>query len=259
MSKSAGDAGHLPQPDSQRIGYISMAGEAECAQVGQIAFAAAFADRQNVVGVPKTFPADRFQTPIVEHDFSVRTARMFQPPKRFDRIDFAKRAASSIARVDALAKIAGVGSQAPLVHAPAGTKRAAAPWNFDRAPSAQRPPARAGWQLGTKDASAQHGSLCAHCCKRPDSERRMKEGCDQCADPPRIEQGFPAGWNLAGQRRCSSGDRNSTFMKHLLDTAQGLACARFVFNQREPDVAIAMFPEPHSGADCDFRFGQQLL
>ena len=49
------------------------------------------------------------------------------------------------------------------------------------------------------------------------------------------------------------------FRQHLLDAAQGLAGALFVFDEGEADVAVAVVAEADAGAYGYFGFGQQQL
>ncbi len=139
-----------------------MAGQTEGPDVAKVAFAAALADRNDVVRVPETFPVYGFQAPIVEHQGPACATRALQPAQRLQCVDAANGASATVAREDPLAKISWIGAEPPFMHAPVGTECATAPWNFDGAPSAQSTALRPRWKLGAEGASAGHGSLRAH-------------------------------------------------------------------------------------------------
>jgi hypothetical protein len=63
------------EPLLQQYGLFSMADQAESAKILEIAFAAAFRDRQNVIGVPETAPRHSFQAPAFEQNTASAAAR----------------------------------------------------------------------------------------------------------------------------------------------------------------------------------------
>ncbi len=73
-----------------------MARETKRADVFKVALAAAFAYRQDVVGIPEALPAHGVQAEIIEHYFSAVSASALQSAEGFHRVDSAKRAAAAV-------------------------------------------------------------------------------------------------------------------------------------------------------------------
>ncbi len=141
--------------------------QAERANVFKVAFAPAFADRQNMVRIPEAFAGHGFQSPIIQHQFSTGAAGALQSSECFQRVDMAERAATSVAGKHSLAKIAWIGAQAPFMDAPVGAKCQSAWRNFQRTPAAQRASAASLRKQGANGTSAGHGSLRTHGNKQP--------------------------------------------------------------------------------------------
>ena len=114
-----------------------MALQAQGADVLEIAFAAAFHHRNDMVGIPKAFPGAGAESPIEKSFQPRRAAQAFQLPLCMQAIDAATGADAAIAFQYLFAKIARVGAQAPFLHAPSRTKRHAALGNFQIAPAAE--------------------------------------------------------------------------------------------------------------------------
>jgi hypothetical protein len=109
--------------------------QAECPHIRQIALAAAFHHRDDVVGVPQVSPAAPLLLelpPCLVVEFPL----VF--PERL-RVDPTQPAYAAIARAHLRAKIAGVGAPLPFVDARRAAKREAAPGNFAAAPAARNP------------------------------------------------------------------------------------------------------------------------
>ena len=51
----------------------------------------------------------------------------------------------------------------------------------------------------------------------------------------------------------------SADFEHLLDAAEGLASALFIFDEGEADEVVAVFAEAYAGADCGLSVEQQFL
>jgi len=115
-----------------------VADEAQGSEVGEIALAAAFRDRQNVIGVPQRSAIQTRETPAGEEFEAVRSTGPFQVNVGSAGINLAQRADAAVARQDLLAQIAGVGAKTPFVNAPIGTECETASGNFQVTPAAER-------------------------------------------------------------------------------------------------------------------------
>jgi hypothetical protein len=125
-----------PQSAEQRVRSIAVAYQTECAQIFEITFTTAFADRKDVIRVPQASTVQRCRAPISDHCIAALPAGSLQPALRLDGIDFALRTASAIPKKNLLAEISRVGPKPPLVHAPSGAEGPAAARHFERAPAA---------------------------------------------------------------------------------------------------------------------------
>ena len=67
-----------------------MTRETKGADISEIALAPALTHCQDVVGVPQTFPADRIQAKIIEHNSSITAASTLQPSEGFHCVDMAQ-------------------------------------------------------------------------------------------------------------------------------------------------------------------------
>jgi hypothetical protein len=95
-----------------------MADQAQRAKILEVALAAAFDHRHNMICVPQRLPRDSFETPLREKPDPVYTARAFQLGIRAVGVDPANRANAPVTQKDLFAKIAGVGPKTPLMYAP---------------------------------------------------------------------------------------------------------------------------------------------
>ena len=114
-----------------------MALQAERAHIGEVAFAAAFDDGDDVIGIPE-MPAEApfsFELPA---GFEIEFA--FIAAERFG-VDAALGADAAVARENLLTKIAGVGPQPPFVDAGGTTEGEPAAGNFRAAAAAEAAPA----------------------------------------------------------------------------------------------------------------------
>jgi hypothetical protein len=115
-----------------------MASQTERPQVSQVAFAAAFGHRHNVIRIPETLPRNPFQTPVRQQLHPLRSTRTFQIAVRRLSVYAALRADAVIAQTNVLAKVAWVRAELPFMHAVFGAERKAPGWHFQTAPAAQR-------------------------------------------------------------------------------------------------------------------------
>jgi hypothetical protein len=105
------------------------------ADVLKIAFAPAFNDGYNVIGVPQSFSR---ALPPTERSFQASgAAETFELPLGLQAIDPATGANAAIAFQDSLANVAWIAAEPPFFHAPGGTKRHAAFRDLQIAPTAQ--------------------------------------------------------------------------------------------------------------------------
>jgi len=128
-----------PKPRPQFSCCHAVTLQAKSPHVGKVALSPAFRNRYDVVRIPQRFPA-LFRQPPLSQEFPPR--REIQPthvtPQR-NGIHRACRADSGIARQHALAQVAWIGAEFPLVNACVRTKRAAPRRSFGAAPPAQGP------------------------------------------------------------------------------------------------------------------------
>ncbi len=117
-------------------GGLAMALQAKSADVGQIAFASALHNRDDVIGVPQAFPSPWAQTPCEQRLELRRSAQPLQLPFGTEAIDTADGADAAVALQHFFAEIAGVGAQAPFFHALGGAKGRAAFGHLKIAPAA---------------------------------------------------------------------------------------------------------------------------
>jgi hypothetical protein len=116
-----------------------VAEEAEGAEVVKIALAAAFCYRTDVVGIPQAAArSDRLHAVETEARGAGGTAGSFEGIVGGDGVDVADNADSVITGEDLVAEVAGVGAEAPLVHAVVAAEGAAAfREDFQVAPAAE--------------------------------------------------------------------------------------------------------------------------
>ena len=108
-------------------GGFAMAGEAESAEVFEIALAAAFGYGEDVVGVPEgAAGVDGFQAIEGEAGGAGGASGALEGGVDGDGVGLAEGAEASVAGEDAVAEIAGVGAEAMLLDAVVGAEGAAA-------------------------------------------------------------------------------------------------------------------------------------
>jgi len=114
---------------------LLVAPQAERADVRQIAFAAAFRNRKDVIRIPET-PAPRMKIQLAAQCPSFACGDQLKSPIEFKRIQTASRANAAISRQHLVAQIAGIRSQTPFVDARIAAKCATSFRHFQPAPSA---------------------------------------------------------------------------------------------------------------------------
>jgi len=122
-----------------------MAKQAEGPDVGEIALAASFNDRHNVVRIPQRFTRARTKSPVRQEQRAAGSAREPEPPRSYDRVNSALGADAAVAVEDLLAKVGWLAAQFPLMHAELRAESETPARNFERAPTAQAAAIGAAW------------------------------------------------------------------------------------------------------------------
>lgn len=112
--------------------------EAEGAHVGEVAFAAAFGNGDDVIGIPKSFSAA--EIPASKGTSASGASEAFDVMKLSRAIEAADGADAAIPFENALAEMAGIGAQLPFLNAPFGTEGEATGRDFKLAPAAETAP-----------------------------------------------------------------------------------------------------------------------
>ncbi len=139
-----------------------MAAQAEGAQVGEVALAAAFDDGDDVVGLPEGAAGVAREIPVVEQALAGGAAGAFQDALRDERVDAAAFADAAVAFEDLVAEVAGVRADAPMVHAVVRAEGAPAFGDFDGTPAAQAAAGGAPGEGAVGGPSSGHGAAGAH-------------------------------------------------------------------------------------------------
>jgi hypothetical protein len=144
------------EPFAQTGGSLAVTEEAEGADVVEIALTAAFCYREYVVGIPEAAAAgDGFEAIETESCGAGGTPGTFECGIGGDGVDVADGTVAAVASKDLVAKVAGVGAEAPLVDAVVGTEGTAAfSEDFKVAPTAQWEAVGAFWQGETGSVAA---------------------------------------------------------------------------------------------------------
>jgi hypothetical protein len=113
-----------------------MAPNAQRTNIQQIALAATFDNRNNVIRVPKTRSLANLKSPLRPHHQTPTPTRRFQTKKFYPAIDAASRAYSVVTLEHTLTQVPRIRPQLPFMHAPIGAESTAAFRNFKVAPPA---------------------------------------------------------------------------------------------------------------------------
>ncbi len=136
-----------------------MANETQRSQIVEIALAAAFDDRQNVVGIPQRAPGKTLKSPSFEQLKAMHAAGSLQFGKGGFGVQAAGFADTAIAGENLIAKIAWIGAKFPLVDAEVGAEsEASRGWDFEVAPAAQRSSIGTFFKGGAVGETAGHSS-----------------------------------------------------------------------------------------------------
>jgi hypothetical protein len=140
----------------------AMAVQAKCAQVVEIALAAALGYWQDVISVPQALAPEIPETPDSEQILPALGARAPQEGVGGERIYGAAGADALIAFTDGVAQVGRAGAQPPLVHAIYRAEGTAAFRDLKRAPAAAWASSKASGQKRSDGAAARHGACGAH-------------------------------------------------------------------------------------------------
>lgn len=157
-----GDRGLFTEAGAQGEGSVPVAMQTEGAEVVEVAFAAAFDDGDDVVGIPEAFAAAPADAPVLEKELAARAPRGAKPAEGGEGIGAADGADAAVAQEDLVAEIAWLGAKLPLVHAVAGAEGEAAAGNFERAPAAEAAAVGAAGDGFAVDPASGHGAYGAH-------------------------------------------------------------------------------------------------
>jgi hypothetical protein len=137
-------------------GGLAVAGDAEGAEVVEVALAAAFDDGEDVVGVPEGASAgDGFHAVKGEAGDAGFAAGAFEGGVDGGGVGAAELADAVVAGEDLVAEVAGVGAETPLVDTEVGAEGTAAfGEDFELAPAAEGPAVFAAGEDVGADASA---------------------------------------------------------------------------------------------------------
>ncbi len=148
---------------------FAVAGEAEGAEIIEVALAAAFGYGEDVVGVPEgTAGGDGFEAPEGEGFNPGLAAGALELGVGGEGVGGTEAAETAVAGKDEVAEVGGVGAETPLVDAVAGAEGAAAGGeDFELAPAAERQAVGAEREmrgLGTTGFGESALVTGGHCC-----------------------------------------------------------------------------------------------
>jgi hypothetical protein len=128
--------------------------------IREIALAAAFSDRHNVIRIPKRFSSS--QSPFSHGLRSCRTAKTLDVIQLRHAVQAALGTYPAIALQNAFAQMAWITAEAPFLNAPIRTECKAPGGNLQIAPAAQETSIWALRQLVANGTAARYRALCAH-------------------------------------------------------------------------------------------------
>jgi hypothetical protein len=158
--------GRLPHGAAPALAQLgsgrSVTLQAQRADVFEIALAASFHHRNDMVGVPQAFSRSGPETPI-EQGFQARAAaQSFELALGIQAIDAAGGANPSVAYQYFFTKIARISTQTPFLHAPSRAKRDTALGNLQVAPAAEMAAVGPFGKVLAVGPAAGHAALRAH-------------------------------------------------------------------------------------------------
>jgi len=154
------DHADFTEPEAKLGGDFAVAGQAEGAEVFEVALAAALGDGTDVVGVPEGASAgDGFHAVERKAGGAGCAFRSLQSFVDGDGVGAAEGADPAVAGEDVVAEVAGIGAQTPLVDAVVGAEgTAAAGEDFELAPAAEGKAVGAGGEFAASGAAAGEGA-----------------------------------------------------------------------------------------------------
>ena len=108
-----------------------MATQTEGADVVEVAFSAAFADGQDVVGVPEAPAMQAADSPVLEQVAAIGSSGAAERAEGGHGVDSAPATDAAVAQEDLIAQIGRLRAQLPLVHAICGAECKAAARDFE--------------------------------------------------------------------------------------------------------------------------------
>jgi len=153
---------HNAKAFSQRGSGDAVATQTQGADVGQVAFAAALDDRQDVVGIPERFARSSAKAPMPEQRRAAGSARKAELSGGAHRVQSAIGADTPIALEYLFSKVCGLCSEFPLVDTKSRTEGVSPAWNLKGAPATKAAAIRPSWNQFAVDPAALHGSRSAH-------------------------------------------------------------------------------------------------
>jgi hypothetical protein len=136
--------------------------KADSADVGEVAFAAALGNGQDMIGVPKRTALARLETPFRPAEDAARPAQTLESSPLRYTVESTLGADAAIARKNLFPKVARIAAETPFVHAEVRAKRAAAGRDFEAAPPAEIATMRSFGKGAGVDPAAWHRAGSAH-------------------------------------------------------------------------------------------------
>jgi hypothetical protein len=125
----------LLQAAAELVCVVLVAPKAKRADVRQIAFAAAFCDRENMIRIPET-PAVCVKIQLATQSLSFGCGDQLESAIKLNGVQAADCADAAVSRQNMVPQIAGIRSQTPFMDATIVAERAASFRHFRSAPSA---------------------------------------------------------------------------------------------------------------------------
>jgi hypothetical protein len=113
-----------------------MAFQAQRPDIGEIAFAATFRNRRDVVGIPQAGSPQILQAQVAKHAYSSRRPEPLDAMPLCHRVHSAGGADPFVAFKHLVPEVSRIGAQPPFVNAPIGAEGPPPGWNLQAAPSA---------------------------------------------------------------------------------------------------------------------------
>jgi hypothetical protein len=153
-SKNNSTSPPRPQPHPQSCRSRPMASQTKSAHIRKVALPPALGDRNNMVRIPKRFPAPFPQSPLPEKPPPSRVIELANVAPYPGSIHPTFCADALVALENLFPQIAGIGTQLPLMDAGIRTKRAPPARNLRTTPTAQWAPQSASLNLRRFDPPA---------------------------------------------------------------------------------------------------------